>query len=77
MLAFFRLRASQQRQASAMRRSNPRVISRQLQAEIISRNAVFVNAAGENQNEAIFDQMEDVEDPQSRRGSKLQDARDR
>jgi hypothetical protein len=36
-----------------------------------------VNAAGENQNEAIFDQMEDVEDPQSRRGSKLQDARDR
>ena len=54
-----------------------RVISPQLQAEIVNRNAIIVSLDGALQNnDGIVDAMEDVEDPQSLRGSKLRVARD-
>ena len=59
-----------------MRRSVRRVISPQLQAEIVNRNAIIVNLNGEPRNDGIVDAMEDIEDPLSLRGSKLRFARD-
>ena len=81
MLFFIRQRSQQQRQIQMARRQiRQRSISSQLQADIVNRNAVFVdrnNVSIDNQEAAIVERMEDLEDPQSVRGRKLKTARDR